>query len=80
MLHHIKIEQSHPHQGTVQVGELDVANAVRGYSVQGDVGSYPLVTLFLRATAECEGRAAIQVDPVTKSLLLELGWTPPDHG
>lgn len=64
--------------GTVEVGGHDISDAVRGFTLTGEVGHLPRLDLDLRVfTIETEGDAQVHIPDDTAAALATLGWTPP---
>ena len=64
--------------GTVEVGGHDISDAVRGFTLTGEVGHMPRLGLDLRLfTSEVEGDVQVHIPDETTATLAALGWTPP---
>lgn len=64
--------------GTVEVGGHDISDAVRGFTLTGEVGHMPRLGLDLRVfTSEVEGDVQVHIPDETAATLAALGWTPP---
>ncbi|MGW1324802.1 hypothetical protein ACWD64_19945 [Streptomyces antibioticus] len=66
----------------VKIDGQDVTEAVRGFTLKGEAGHVPQVTLdvFLTEGGTVDADAAVHIPAATAALLVALGWTPPDDG
>jgi hypothetical protein len=64
--------------GTVEVGGHDISDAVRGFTLTGEVGHMPRLVLDLRVfTGEAVAEGEVHIPDETAATLVVLGWTPP---
>jgi hypothetical protein len=73
-------ELSHTGSGKIQVGDVDIAPAVRGFKIDGDVRDGVHVSLELAVFNMTEvkiEKAQIYLGRGTEELLLDAGWLPP---
>lgn len=65
--------------GTIEVGGHDISDTVRGFTLTGEAGHRPRLTLDLRVfTGEADGGdVQVHIPDDTAATLVALGWTPP---
>lgn len=76
--HNVHITQHSPVSATILVNGRAIQDAVRAYTITAEVGQGTTVGLSLIPRAfTFDGEAIIDVTPLTRDLLIRLGWTPP---
>jgi hypothetical protein len=79
---HARISLDALGRGTVEVDGHDISDAVRGFTLSGEVGHRPRLGLELCVyTSEADGDdVQVHIPDDTAAALVALGWTPPDDG
>ena len=76
-----RIRLGDPGLAAIEIDGQDVSDAVRGFTLTGEVGHRHQLTLYLLIdTAVVEGDVQAHIPAATAGLLVALGWTPPDDG
>lgn len=77
--HQVDIVQHSQVSATILVDGIPIQDAVRSFELSSQVGQLQEVTLSLIPQGMTyKGEAVIGVTPLTRDLLVRLGWMPPD--
>lgn len=77
--HTVSINQHSMYAATILIDGIPVQDVVRAYTVEAAVGEPTTVTVSLIPNGMTfEGEAAVRVTPLTRDLLMRMGWIPPD--
>lgn len=74
-----RIRLGEPGLATIEIDGQDVSDAIRGFTLKGEVDHRHRLTLdLLIDTGEANGEVQAHIPDATAAVLQSLGWTPPD--
>lgn len=79
--HKVSINQHSMFTATILIDGIPVQDVVRAYTVEAAYGQPMTMTVSLIPNGMTfESEAAVSVTPLTRDLLMRMGWTPPTPG